>query len=310
MKTTTTVRSWSAIIVGIAFTVITAWVLCEDTIRHGAPFTNRHLMSLSVLGGAVFFGHQFWREWSEERFGNSLGCAVLFLAGTLFCVLSSAGRNAEVTTTKVMHANAQNVARELAARDVSEAQARHTAALANETNECAKSAYSNLCYVARTQSEIRRKQYDDAKRALARERPLQVANADIRAAAELLSKLPIVGGNLESVEATLLLVFPFLLALFCEIAAICGFAIGLGHKVAALSLPESGKQRTRRTPDEELVLAALHAAGRPLSSEELAQAMSVSPGEGTKRRQVCEASGVIRTWRDGKYLMIAPATLQ
>jgi len=65
--------------------------------------------------------------------------------------------------------------------------------------------------------------------------------------------------------------------------------------------------RKARTSDEQHVLDALDKAGRPLSCEELAEAMSVSPSESTKRRQVCEASGVVKTQRVGKYLMVSPA---
>lgn len=65
--------------------------------------------------------------------------------------------------------------------------------------------------------------------------------------------------------------------------------------------------RKAKTSDEQHVLDALDKAGRPLSCEELAEAMAVSPSESTKRRQVCEASGVVRTQRVGKYLMVSPA---
>lgn len=316
MHTSTTIRSVSAIVVGAIFTVVTAWVLLEDVLKHGAAITNRHVLTLAVLGGTVFFGHALWRELVSRRLGSAFGCAVLFLGGTAFCVLSSAGRNAEVVNNKVQLANSINISREIAARDVDEAKNRHTGAMSVETTECAKSPYANACYTARATTEIRRKQYDDAKRVLAKEKPLQVGNADIRAAAELLSKLPGMGGSVDSIEATLLLVFPFLLSLFCEVAAIVGFSMGLGHQVsefrevATLSDEwQSGKSlRKARTPDEALVLEALYKAGRPLSNEELAGVLAVSPGEATKRRQVCEASGAIRTWREGRFLMISPAT--
>lgn len=309
MKIATTVRSLSAIAVGILFTVVTMWVLLEDCIRHGAPFTTKHLMAIAVLCGTVFFGHRVWCEFQGRRYGNALGCAVLFTAGTVFCVLSSAGRNAEATTAKVLQANSVNVSREIAVRDVEHAQARLNVALTTEATECAKSQYANACYTARATTEIRRQHYNDARKALSKEKPLQVADGDVRAAAELLSKLPWLGGNVESIQATLTLVFPFLLSLFCEVAAIVGFAMGLGHKLVQLPKPETLAiaWKAPRSTDEELVLQALRKAGRPLSNEELGEAMGVSAAESSKRRQVCEASGVIRTRRDGKYLLIEPA---
>lgn len=315
MRTHTAVRSVSAIGVGVIFTLITGGVLLEDVFRHDATITSRHVMTLAVLGGTVYFGHRLWREYSESRFGNTFGCAVLFLGGTLFCVLSSAGRNAEVVTNKVTVANAVNLGRELAKRDVDDAKARYAAALTAETQQCA-SGEGAYCKAARINSLVRRGQYDDAKAKLSQEKPDQIANSDIRAAAELVAKLPFVGGDVDSVAATLLLVFPFLQALFCEVAAICGFSIGLAHvrlPVASFQQVEIQRvstemRRKARTPDEQLVLDALSRAGRPLSNEELADELGCSTGEATKRRQVCEASGVIKTERAGKYLMISPAT--
>ena len=53
----------------------------------------------------------------------------------------------------------------------------------------------------------------------------QVENADLKAAAEVISKLPWVSASEEAIEATLLLLFPFGLALFTEIGAIVGFGL-------------------------------------------------------------------------------------
>lgn len=314
------VRSPVAIAVGCIFTLVTTWVLLEDFVRYGAPFTTKHVMTVATLGGTVYFGHRLWDEFTSWRLGNALGCAVLFFGGTIFCVLSSAGRNAEAVTNKVAVANAVNTGRELAARDFTEAHTRYNVALAAETKECA-TGEGALCKAARINSMVRRGQYDDAKSKFAQERPEQVANADIRAAAALLSNLPWVSADVTKLEATLLLAFPFLQALFCEIAAIVAFAIGIGHRAVAAPIraslallppPESKSQkleivRKARTSDEQHVLDALDKAGRPLSCEELAEAMSVSPSESTKRRQVCEASGVVKTKRVGKYLMVSPA---
>lgn len=309
MKIATTVRSLSAIAVGILFTIVTMWVLLEDCIRHGAPFTTKHLMAIAVLCGTVFFGHRVWCEVRASRYGNAFGCAVLFTAGTVFCVLSSAGRNAEVTTAKVLQANSVNVSREIASRDLEYAQTRFNTALTSEATECGRSQYSNACYTARATADIRRQQYNDAKRTLSKEKPMQVADGDVRAAAELLSRLPWMTASVDQIQATLTLVFPFLLSLFCEVAAIVGFAMGLGHRLVQLPRSETMAitWKAPRSTDEELVLQALRKAGRPLSNEELADALSCTPGEASKRRQVCEASGVIRTRREGKYLLIEPA---
>ena len=65
----TTVRSPSAILVGAFFTLVTAYVLLEDVFRHGAPLTNKHVMTLVVLAGTVYFGHRLHIELRAWRLG-------------------------------------------------------------------------------------------------------------------------------------------------------------------------------------------------------------------------------------------------
>lgn len=222
----TIVRSPSAIGVGVFFTLVTSWVLLEDVFRHGAPFTVKHLMTLSVLAGTVYFGHVLGREFWAGRFGNGLGCALLFLAGTVTCVLMSAGRNAEAVASRVIVAESNNGERERAVKNHAEVKGRYDAALEAERAECG-SGDGVKCQSKRVLRKLRREDLDVAESLLRAQRPPQVANADIKAAASLIAKLPYVTMTEEAIEATLLLVQPFLLSLFCEAGAIVGYSIGL-----------------------------------------------------------------------------------
>jgi DNA-binding transcriptional ArsR family regulator len=203
-----------------------------DVLQHGAPITTKHVMTLAVLAGTVYFGHAFWREVRAWRFGTALGCTILFLAGTTTCVLMSAGRNAEVVTSKVLAANSVNTAREAAQKDRDEARLRYQAALTAEESECSSGSGSR-CQSRRITRMVRREEYDAAEATLRAQKPEAIANSDIRAAAELLSRLPYVTANVSALEALLQLAFPFLQSLFCEIGAIVGFAIGLGHRASS-----------------------------------------------------------------------------
>lgn len=225
-------RSWSAICVGIFFSGVTTFVLLEDTLRHGAPFTTKHLMTMAVLAGTIYFGHRWWTEFVAWRIGTMLGCAVLFTAGTVTCVLMSAGRNAEVVTNKVLTANAANTERERVQTDRDEAKARYLAAMKAEEAECA-TGQGEKCWGKRTTTKLRREDLETAEKALREQKPEQIANADIKAAAQLVARLPYVTVQQDRVEALLLLLYPFLLSLFCEAGAIVGLSIGLGHRRAA-----------------------------------------------------------------------------
>lgn len=259
MANTTIVRSRSAIAVGLFFTGITAFILLDDVLRHGASLTSRHVMTLAVLAGTVYFGHRFSIEARAWRIGTSLGCALLFLAGTITCVIMSAGRNAEAVTSKVLAANSVNTARQSAQNDRDEARLRYQAALKAEEQECS-SGSGDRCQAKRITRKLRRDDYDAAEAVLRTQQPEQRANADVAAAAQLFARLPWVTAEAEAIEALLLLLFPFLMSLFCEIGAICGFAIGLGHAAQfprqkvnnnkALPAPETAPETVSETVQE------------------------------------------------------------
>lgn len=315
MRTTTTIRSYSAIAAGTFFATVTCFVLFEDVVRHSQPVTVKHVMTLAVLFGTLFFGHRFWPELRAWRFGTAGGCALLFLAGTAYCVITSAGRNAEAGSTKVLLANSVNTARQSAQKDRDEAKARYEAALAAETAECG-SGDGLKCQGKRITRKLRREDYDTAELALRAQQPEQVANPDMVAAARMLATLPGVSAEPAVIEQRLLMLFPFLAAMFCEIATIVGFSIGLAHRAATVSSPHKrggrgGEGRSLRrwtklaphpTPlpmndgdrvrvagkqllatEEEIVRAALEFAGRPVSNDELAFLLGVTKGEASKR---------------------------
>lgn len=235
----TIVRSWSAIAVGVFFTLVTAWVLLED-VYHGAPINSKHVMTAAVLAGTIFFGHAVWRELRSIRLGNAFGCAMLFLAGTCTCVIMSAGRNAEVVLTKALNAKNSNTDRTQADLDFKEAKARYLSALNAETLEC-NSGSGSRCKAKRETTRVLRADLNVAESKLATQKPEQIANADLKAAAGLLTKLPYVTVDEATMESLLQLFFPFSQSLFCEIAAICGFSIGFGHSSGA---------RRRQFPDD------------------------------------------------------------
>ena len=313
---TTIVRSWSAMAVGVAFTLVTCFVLMDDILRHNASVTTKHVMTLAVLFGAIYFGHRWWLELRQLRVGTTLGCAVLFLAGTLTCVVMSAGRNAEATMTKAAEANSANGDRTRAHTDWAEAKASYAAALAAETAECASGAGAK-CSAKRITRMVRRGELDEADAKLRMQRPEQIANGDIKHAANLFAQLPFVAAEARVIEATLLLLFPFIQSLFCEIAAIVGFSIALGHRKVkvieasvvddkkALPIPEKlSPLKIKTVKDEaEEVIAALKKAGRPVSNEELAGLMAVSPGEASKR--VSSLNGRVRRVRVGREVAIS-----
>ena len=266
---------------GVFFSLITAFVLLDDVFRHDAPVNTKHVMTLAVLAGTIYFGHRLWPELRRIHLGTSLGCVLLFLAGTTTCVLMSAGRNAEVTTTKSVQANSVNTDRQRALRDraeakrvyeqaasgddlsVREAKGSYDAAMLAAQTECQtgdgpackakrattaerrkalEDAQANLRILA----QLRKEDLDAAETRLAAQKPEQIANADIKAMAALIAQLPYVTARVEAIEASLQVAFPFLQSLFCEIAAIVGFSIGFGHRKSVV--PEATVSASKLPP--------------------------------------------------------------
>src|SRR5215467_280705 len=93
MTTTTTVRSWGAIVLGAIFALGTAYVLFAD-VRSLADITTDHVMTGLVLVGTIAAGHMFWPAAGGGRIFAALGLSILFVAGTFICVTGSAGRAA------------------------------------------------------------------------------------------------------------------------------------------------------------------------------------------------------------------------
>jgi hypothetical protein len=269
---TTIVRSWSATAVGVFFTLITGAVLLED-VYHGAPINSKHIMTAAVLLGTIFFGHAVWRELRSIRLGNALGCAVLFLAGTCTCVIMSAGRNAEVVLTKALNATNANTDRKQAQLDFNEAKARYLSALNAETLEC-NSGSGGRCKAKRETTRVLRVDLNVAETKLVGQKPEQIANADLKAAAGLLTKLPYVTVDETTMESLLQLFFPFSQSLFCEIAAICGFSIGFGH-APARRRPDELPQIPMRTMEDAVIVPPVAApASVSMVSPELETVMA------------------------------------
>ncbi len=343
MKVSTTVRSPLAIAIGVFFFGVTGYVILEDLFRYGSAFSTRHLMAGAVLIGTIFFGHKFYAEFKERRYLSAVGCVVLTVLGLSFEVLSSAGRSGEVISNRVLIASAANEPRGIAQRDVQDTKGRYEAALTTESKACASLVGSWIlkgkryeqvfdespsCKAARINTIVRRTQYDDAKRVVSKLPPEQVANGDIAAAADLLSRIPLIGGEAKSLEATLMLLIPFVLSVFCGVSTIVSFAIGLGHReveqpinggklldardaVSELLATDkwrlSVNARRVKLTDSRLVLKALRQIGRPASNEELAEHLQITAGEATKRRQACEVMGLLKVEKNGKFLAISPA---
>ena len=305
MMTYTSVHPRSAIAAGIFFAGVTAYVLFEDVIRHGAPINTKHVMTLAVLIGTIYFGHRFWPQLRQRALPSAVGCGLLFLGGTYMCVFMAAGRNAEVIETKNGLARSHNderakiekeaeiarAAREDRKRAHADAEVAKISAAADVREQC-RSGPGRLCKGALAAVEAAARSLEQAAAAVARAdeqywrtegrlatvAPKRVENADIKAIAAVFAKVPWVTATAEAIEATHLLLLPIGMALFAEIGLIVALSIREKKEVwKAVELPPV-PVREKYDP----VAKALLEAGRPLSNDELAERLGVHKGTASK----------------------------
>lgn len=318
MTSHTTTMSVGATALGGLFAIGTVAVLFWD-IRSLGDITTDHLMTALVLVGTIASGHMFWSQASQWRLLPSIGLAALFCAGTMYCVIQSAARNVEATIPKLLETLNSNEQRKKLEDDILEAKGDLRKATAAAQAECV-SGVGLRCQGANKARDQADSHYWMLVGRLANMKPQQIENPGQKHAAKVFAALPFVKMDASEIERGLVLFTPFAKALFLEIATIVFLGIGLGRRPVVQFLPlhsgftfrKAGNRvefpRRERTTDEQLVLNALLRAGRALSNEELAREMGTSPAEASKRRQVCEASGVVKTEKSGKYLLISPAT--
>ena len=304
----TTAAARGAIALGALFACGTAMVLFSD-VRQFSDLSTDHLMAGLVLVGTIASGHFFWAHLRALKVLSSIGLGGLFLAGTFYCVVQSGARNVESSVPKQLETANSNGLRAKAEADVVEAKADLRRAVDAAAKECATGAKLRCAGAQKTQ-EMADSHYWLMVGRLANMKPQQVENPGMKHAAKVFAALPMVSTPAETIERTLLLFVPFAKALFLEAATVVFLGIGLGtqkplpatiRKPLALPAP-------RKPSDAEAVLAALRSAGRPLTNDELAQALSISKGESSKRVSHCAGSGIITVERNGRYVAIRPAT--
>ena len=214
MKTTTTVQSYGAIALAALCIGGTGYVLFEDVIKGGTIHAG-HVTGVIALAVTIAAGHMLWpRLWSRPF--AALGLALLFVGGTGYIVVTSAGRTAHVTQDKQLAAKDANAKYKLAADIRDRAHREYTEAKDAAKAECATGKGSKCAGKTITETKAQAAW----TKAVADASALKPANeaTDYLQAARLF--VAFTGGDEKNYEAKLALLAPFLLALICEIGAI------------------------------------------------------------------------------------------
>jgi hypothetical protein len=248
-----------AIAAALGFAGTTGYVLFEDIFQHSAPFTTKHIMTLAVLGGAAYFGDRIVPNWRRGCYITAVGCLILAIAGSAFCLLLSTGRITSVTTAKnaeVRKANgdrkdledaleqakterskaADQLERAIQGREDAQRTAQICQAPAGKA-ECKgvtkRSLRDTIATAAKAEgdADVRKQRADtayfQAQAKLQNTPAQQVENADLQGSANLFSAIGL--GEKTTIEALLAMLVPFGQSLFCEIGFLVSVANARGY---------------------------------------------------------------------------------
>lgn len=227
MATTNTHLAWGAILLGNAFAVGTGCVLFSD-VKQLSDVNTDHMMTGLVFLGTLAAGHMFGNQARQWRLISALGLAVLFVAGTTYCVTTSAARNAETSSGKLAKVRTANGDRAAAEQDVADAKQVLKDAVAHVRKECG-TGNGARCKGSRAAVEVAQAAVTAAEDKLGEAPVPVVENAGMAHAALVYSILT--GLDPKGIEKGLDLLWPFIKSVFLEVATLTFFGIGLAHKV-------------------------------------------------------------------------------
>lgn len=294
---------------GAAFTVGGLVILMGSALLNPVGWSQYHVLTILTVFGVIASGHLMATAARAKHFFAALGFGVLFIAGTMLVVGNSVGRQAEVIDANTLSAEATNAAlagkhSELSTALERLAEAEKMVSLETKDRGCGRSCKDWKQRAVEVRSHISVVEAEIA--ALGPQKPVNVKAERMAEVAALF------GADKAKAKAALMLLEPFLWCLFFEIGSIVslGFAFRSSAPVkVADSVSVSDSFQTSfpaLDTDSAKVLAALHAAGKPLCNDDLAKAMQVQKSEASKRANAARSAGAIQSFRDGKFVYHAP----
>lgn len=244
MKTTTTIRSWPAIGLGMFFAGVTGYVLFEDVI-HGASITTGHVQTLAALVGAISAGHMSWPAIrNRETIIQGLMLAVLSVGALAYVCVTSGARNAETAGNKLSVIASANAVRAREEAQLAKAEAMLAEAQGKMAKECA-TGKGTRCRGVMATVDVYSAAIKGHMATLAT-LPAPKVNGYAHAAKVLAS------WGLNVTDEWLTLNMPFLVVMISELGCIAFMHLGLGHKRAPRPVePEFKDADLMPVPDAE-----------------------------------------------------------
>lgn len=277
IKTITTIRSKPALAFAGLCAGSTLFVLFDDLMRSGgiSSIHSGHVASFAMLALTMYVGHAMWGAFKAKKLA-AIGAVLVFVCGTAFVVLTSAGRTAHVMADKAMIAGEANAKYESAKARAAKFERDYDDKKAAAAKECASGAKSKCGGKSLTAARAKL-DFDEARKEADALRP-QIAASDYLQAAALIAAFT--GGDKAVIESKLLLLIPFLQAVALEIGFLVCSHLAVSH-VDVESAP-------RQFPAPVLKAETIPDAPKVLTAE----MVSKLKAEGKKHSEIASMFGV------------------
>lgn len=316
MRSPTTTPQWVAIAAGVAATGGALTILLWDVRATG--WTLEHTLLPIIVGITIAIGWLAERAIADRRLLSAVGFAFLFLLGTGLTVYASVGRQAETAESKALTALDHNDALEKKRAELARARQRLAEANTMADRETGQGGCKRVC----EDWKLRAREVESHIRKLEAEvrvdGPRKPTAGKAERAAQVLS---LFGLDERHAAAVIAKVEPVTYALFFEIAAIVAFGFGFAParpvKVANDNRSPSARDTAQTSfpvpppsnggtpvtiPENHPVIVALNRARRPLTNDELAEALGVHKGTASKWRT--EVADHLDEVRDGRFIRV------
>lgn len=303
MEHTTTQGRALSIAAGGAFTTGGLTILLGEALFKPSEWSSYHLLTILTVFGTIAAGHLMADAIRARAAFSSLGFLVLFLTGTGLVVVQSVGRQAESSEAAVSSSETANKAIADKRAELDRARQRLADAEKMVELETKRGGCKSDCRDWKTRSsEVRShvQVLESELKTLGAPKPVAPKAERLAAVAEL------AGFDGAKTKVAFTLLEPFLWTLFFELGTIICLGFAFRHRpVASIAqFPPPAVRFPAPANDQHPVIEALERAGGSVeSNRQLAQLMSVTDGESSKR--VAEVVDRLEIVRDGKQTRIA-----
>lgn len=302
MHMSITVRSWWLLGSTIVLAIGTAWFVVFDDLRHGGQLTAEHVLYLLVFLATLLSGLLAWPLFKAMHIIPAIVLGVASIFGTAFVAVESAGRAAKAGFIAQVEANAGSVSHKEAMAELERARKARAKATDDILSQCASGNGPRCKGLSEALAAVER-QYYTAEARLDKTKPSAPASGSAYIVGQMAGML---GFPAARVEEFYRLLKPVSLAILLDVVVLflLHVSIAIGWKRTPKETSAVTEEGGRKLLTYDPVVDALEKAGRPLSNQELADALQITKGAASK---AVSRSRHLRRERHGREVRISLA---